>query len=85
MGKQIKFELSYKGVGQLLRSAGMQAAMAARAARVMGAIPTEKGYESETKVIGTRAVAIVRAAGPHAKNDNLKNNTLLKGLSCAHD
>lgn len=80
----IRFEMNTAGVGELLRSDAMQGILADYAEQVRsrctaGNVGTEE-YEAATQVRGTRAVATVRAATPHARNSNLKYNTLLKAL-----
>lgn len=82
---KVKVVLNKSGVRQLLQSQELQNVVAQRAQRVMSAIPVEKGYESETSVKGTRAVATIRATSLHAINDNKKNQTLLRGLNNARD
>lgn len=38
------------------------------------------GYKSDVKDMGTRSIASAYTDTPEAMRDNLKNNTLLKGL-----
>lgn len=80
----VRFELNTAGVGELLRSEAMQEILSDYAEQVRGRCTAgEVGveeYETSTSVRGTRAVSTVRAATYHARNSNLKHNTLLKAL-----
>lgn len=73
-----KFELNRSGVRELLRSDEMKTMLKARADAAAQACGD--GYESGDYVMPTRAVARVSAATIEAKQDNLKNNTILKAL-----
>ena len=71
---KVKFELNYKGVGQLLKSPEMQRVLESYAAGA--ASRAGKGYK--TRVMPTRAV--VFADSKSAQKDNLEHNTLLKAV-----
>lgn len=73
-----KFNLSYKGVGELLKSEGMQAVLTSKARDIRERCGD--GYEQDIHVGKTRANASVSATTYKAKKDNLKNNTLLKAV-----
>lgn len=73
-----KFELNRSGVRELLRSDEMKSMLKAKADAA--AQSCGDGYESGSYVMSTRAVARVSAATIEAKQDNLKNNTILKAL-----
>lgn len=80
----VRFDLNRAGIGELLKGEAMQGILESYAEQVRnrctyGSAGPEE-YEVDTRVRGTRAVATVRAATPHARNSNLKNNTLLKAL-----
>ena len=73
-----KFKLDRSGVRALLRSDEMKAMLkekADTAAKSCG-----DGYAAGSYVMATRAVARVSAVTVEAKQDNLKNNTILKAL-----
>lgn len=77
MGK-FKFELNKQGVAELLKGdkmAGILSDAGHRAAATAGV-----GFETDTKVIGTRQVCLISADTPEAKRRNLKENVLLKAL-----
>lgn len=81
----VRFELNYAGVGELLKGEAMQGILSDYAEQVrsrctLGSAGPEE-YETDTRVRGSRAVATVRAATPRARNSNLKNNTLLKAVN----
>lgn len=76
MAKVVVFKLNYAGVGQLLKSSGMQS-MLSEIAREK-ASQAGNGYESDCNVLSTRAVAKVYADSWEARRDNYENNTLLK-------
>lgn len=80
----VKFELNRAGVAELLKGQPMQDILADYAEQVRsrctaGSVGPDE-YEVSTRVRGSRAVATVRAATPHARNSQLKYNTLLKAL-----
>lgn len=72
------FELNYKGIGELLKSKEMQQILSQHASDIRGRCGD--GYEQDVYVGKTRANAMVRAETAQAKQDNLKNNTLLKAV-----
>nr|DAP93877.1 MAG TPA: type I neck protein [Caudoviricetes sp.] len=77
MGKY-KFELNRAGVRSLLRSDEMQAMLKGKASGA--AQRCGDGYAAGSYVLTTRAAARVSAVTSAAKQDNLKNNTILKAL-----
>lgn len=75
---KLEFKLNRAGVRQLMQSEKMQAILnekASNAANRLGA-----GYESDSFVAGTRAVATVSAETFEARLENAKNNTILKAV-----
>ena len=75
MSSKIKFELDRKGVGELLHSSEMSEVLMEYAQQV-GANAGE-GYIA--KQMPTRVI-VVEAYTDEAKEDNLRNNTLLKAV-----
>lgn len=73
-----KFELNRSGVRQLLRSDEMKQMLKTKAETARQACGP--GYKAGSYVLATRAVSRVSAATIEAKQDNLKNNTILKAL-----
>ena len=73
-----KFELNRSGVRALLRSDEMKSMLKAKADAAAQACGD--GYEAGNYAMPTRAVARVSAVTAEAKQDNLKNNTILKAL-----
>lgn len=66
-----KFELNYKGVGELLKSGNMQEALMGAARQ----LATSAGVDYKAKTLDTRVVVI---GNEKATQDNYENNTLLK-------
>ena len=77
MGKY-KFELNRSGVRALLRSDEVKAILKSKADTAAQACGN--GYASGDYLMPTRAVVRVFAVSAKAKQDNLKNNTILKAL-----
>ncbi len=75
---KMTFKLNQTGVGQLLKSSGMQKVLVERASGIRKR--AGNGYEQDVYVGKTRANAMVKAASFEAKKDNMKNNTLLKAV-----
>lgn len=75
-GKLLKFELNSAGVQELLKSAGVQAAVNDAASRK--AAQAGDGYSYESKVGSKRAYANIYPATKEAAHDNYVNNTLEK-------
>lgn len=73
-----KFVLNSKGVGDLLKSAEMQAVLNDYASGVKNRAGI--GYEYDVQVNPGRAHALVWADTYQAKADNSRNNTLLKAV-----
>lgn len=73
-----KFELNSKGVGDLLKSAGMQSILDQKASDIRQRAGV--GYNHDVRVNEGRAHAMVWAETYQAKKDNSQNNTLLKAV-----
>lgn len=73
-----KFKLNRKGVGEMLRSEEMQMLLKEYASGIQKR--AGDGYEMSTYSGKTRANATVKPATVKAKQDNRKNNTLLKAV-----
>lgn len=73
-----KFKLNYSGVGQLLKSPGMQEVLTEKATAIRNR--AGEGYKQDIYVGKNRANAMVYPATYQAKKDNMKNNTLLKAV-----
>lgn len=73
-----KFKLDKSGVRELLRSDEMKAMLKAKADATAKACGD--GFESGSYVMPTRAVARVSAVTIEARQNDLKNNTILKAL-----
>ena len=76
--KITRLELDYAGIGQLLKSDGMKAAVESTASEI--AARAGSGYSSEPHLSSQRWNANVYPAIPEAWEDQLENNTLLKVL-----
>lgn len=75
----VRIELNYAGVGQLLKSGEVESFIkniADSKASALGA-----GYASDSYKAGTRVVASVYTDSIEAAKENMKNNTLLKAVS----
>lgn len=73
-----KFVLNRSGVRELLRSEGMKGVVEGHASRIKNS--AGEGYNSNSYVGKNRVNAMVYADSMRAKNDNKKNNTLLKSV-----
>lgn len=73
-----KFELSYKGVGQLLKSDSMREALNTTAEEIK--TRCGDGYGSHVMYRKTRLVGAVFPETAEAYKDNLENNTILKAV-----
>lgn len=78
MAKHVKIKLNRAGVGALLRSREIEDACAAQAKAV--AARCGDGYATDSYVGKTRANAMVWAKSAKARQDNYRNNTILKAL-----
>lgn len=76
---KVKFKLNRSGVRALLKSDEMSAVCQQYASRVQGRCGD--GYEIARRDYPERTGYVVRAATYQARQDNLKNNTLLKAVS----
>ena len=74
---KVKIELNEAGVRELLQSPEAQAMCLEKAQEIKGRCP-DIGYTADVKVGKYRAIASVYAKSIEAKQDNAKNNTLLK-------
>lgn len=75
---KVDFELNWDGVRELMQSPEMVNVCKQYAEKIRN--KAGSGYEISTHVGKTRANASVIAVSHKAKNDCLKNNTLLKAL-----
>lgn len=78
MSKNYKFELNKAGVRELMQSKEMQAVLSDKAQGIKNRCGD--GYEQDIQVGKNRANAMVWAAEPKAKSDNMENNTILKAV-----
>ena len=78
MANRLKVVLNTGGVRSMLKSEEMRAICAEHASTILGRCGD--GYETESYVAETRAVATVYAATPAARADNIANNTILKAV-----
>ncbi|EGS34224.1 hypothetical protein [Finegoldia magna] len=75
---KFRFRLNKKGVSQLLHSDEMKNVLEERAAVVKNRCGD--GYASDVVDEKTRAFVSVYASSSKARQENIKNNTLLKAL-----
>lgn len=75
---KLKFKLNFAGVGQLLKSAEMQAVLTEKASVIRNR--AGDGFAQDVHVGKTRANAMVYADTYQAKRQNKKHNTLLKAV-----
>ena len=75
---KMKFKLNRSGVAALMKSNQMQGVLEEKATGVRNR--AGEGYKQDIYVGKTRANAMVYADTYQAKKDNMKNNTLLKGV-----
>lgn len=71
MNRGFKFELNYKGVGDLLKSQPMLDALMESANQ----LSDSAGVDYEAMMMGTRVIVI---GNERATQDNFENNTLLQ-------
>ena len=76
---KIRVELSYEGIGSILRSEEMAACVKAEADKRAAGLGA--GYAADIKHMGTRVISSVYTETAEAAADNLKNNSLLKAVS----
>lgn len=74
----VKIELNSSGVGQLLKSAELEALLKEQADAI--AARCGSGYDSDTKMMGTRVISSVYTDTLEAVRDNMDNNTILRAL-----
>ena len=74
-----KFQIDYKGVGQLLKGKEMQGVLKQAADGVRKNVGGE-GYGTDVYIAQTRAISSVYTDDKETFFDNMENNTLLKGL-----
>lgn len=77
MANSVRIEVDYKAVGRLLKSDDVANALSRITSDIAGRVGDE--YQTDTKVMGTRVIASVYTEDKSALQDNLDNNTLLKG------
>lgn len=78
MSEVEKLKLSYSGIGKLLRGPEMEAFMQQKGNEI--ARTAGDGYTSRVHKSEQRQIANVYASSAEARQDNKKNNTLLKSL-----
>lgn len=78
MANKSRFILNTRGVGDLLKSAELQRVLGERAAEIAARAGT--GYESDTKLMGTRVIASVYTADAETAREDAENDTLLKAV-----
>ena len=74
----MKFKLNSGGVRELLKSQEMQSVLIEKATGIKNRCG--EGYTQDVYVGKNRANAMVKAETYQAKQDNLKNNTILKAV-----
>lgn len=74
----LKIEVNYAGVGEMLKSSEMQSLVGGIANTI--ANNAGNGYASDTKLMGTRWIASAYTDTTDAMKDCNENNTLLKAL-----
>lgn len=75
---KIKCELSYSGIGSILRSEEMAACVKAEANRRAAGLG--EGYATDVKHMGTRVISSIYTETTAAAIDNSRNNSLLKAV-----
>jgi hypothetical protein len=75
----VKVELNYEAVGELLRSQEAADVCMKHASRIQRSLGG--GYESNVQIGKVRAVAEVRAYSKKAIKETLESNTLLKAVT----
>lgn len=78
MAKDFKFELNREGVKELMKSKEMMEACKKYADAAMASLGS--GYEVSEMVGKTRVNVQIEATSFQARQENLKNNTILKSL-----
>lgn len=78
MSKKIKVDLILSGINAMMKSAEIEAALAAAGNAVASAAGS--GYDSSTHQASFVAIANVWADDKKARKDNRDNNTLLKAV-----
>lgn len=78
MAKNFKFELNREGVKELMQSKEMMEACKKYADAAMASLGS--GYEVSEMVGKTRVNVQIEATSFQARQENLKNNTILKSL-----
>lgn len=72
-------ELNYSGVGEILRSSGVESFLKSEAGKRANSLGA--GYGTSTYHAGTRVIASIATLSDEAAKDNLRNNSLLKAVS----
>lgn len=81
MSSEVKIEVTKehgRNILKLMQSEGMKNILEAKAQEI--ADRCGSGYASDTKLMGTRWIASAYTATEEAMQDNLQNNTLMKGI-----
>lgn len=75
---KVDFKLNRSGVRELLKSQEMQAMLNEKASGIRNRCGV--GYSNDVRAGKNRAIAMVKADTPEARNDNSENNTILKAV-----
>lgn len=75
---KFEFKLNKAGVKELLKSPEMQGILNEKASSIRSRCGD--GYSNDVRAGKNRAVAMVKADTPDARNDNAENNTILKAV-----
>lgn len=79
MSKKVKVEINYAGVGEILKSSGMEEFLLNEAKTRASSLGS--GYGTSTYHAGTRVIASISTLSQKAAKENLEKNTLLKAVS----
>ena len=79
MSKGVKIKVDYAGVGEVLKSDEVFAAVEESAAEILGRLPPV-GYGMHAFATSQRRGVRISTDSFEAKRDNTKNNTLLKAM-----
>lgn len=79
MSDKLRFELNWAGVRELLRSSEIQAVLEAEAASRAAALGD--GYTTNARVGQNRVSVRIVAESREAREENLRDNTLLTAIS----
>lgn len=79
MSSSVTIKVDYSAVGSLLKGSDVEKMVKSYAEDI--ADRCGEGYAADTYQAGTRVIASAYTETEEAMQDNLENNTLLKGLS----